>query len=153
MSIERKAIVWIGVLGLLTTGLCPPWIVVSPGVKAAAGYHLLFAPPADESLEVDALRLVVEWILIATVAVALIWSPPSRPMWVLIWSRVILPALGVIGAGGAFLAFFSRDITALHTFKMWLDQFFGSGYWPWVPVMIWLAGTIISDIRARKPKK
>jgi hypothetical protein len=41
-------------------------------LKSHIGYHCLFFPPADIFVEVDLQRLLLEWVLVALTALALL---------------------------------------------------------------------------------
>ena len=80
MSASRKSVVWIGVVLIVGSGLCPPWVSLwgpSGALRKPIGYYWIFLPPTEGFVTLDMPRLLVEWALVVAVSAALLFAAPA----------------------------------------------------------------------------
>lgn len=80
MGIRQKTILRVGALLVLITGVYPPWACVGvQGIRSSIGYQWIFTPPQNACLaaSVDLVRLLIEWVIVATLVAALYWIGPE----------------------------------------------------------------------------
>lgn len=77
MNKKQRAIVliWIGIMALM--GLCPPLLYHQFSGWEPRGYGFIFTIPS--SFKIDFTRLLVQWIVVALVAVALFLVMDKKP--------------------------------------------------------------------------
>jgi hypothetical protein len=85
---RSKAItVWIGIGLLVASGVYPPWM------HANRSYEWIFVRPRG-STQLDIIRLLVEWTIIAAVAAGFYFAPPkfrtrmAKHGWTRVWVRL-----------------------------------------------------------------
>jgi hypothetical protein len=80
VSFRQKIVLWSGVLLVVGTGVCPPWITrfgPAGNFKRPLGCHWLFLPPQAPNVDVDLSRLLIQWAMIGLVTASVCWAWPE----------------------------------------------------------------------------
>jgi hypothetical protein len=76
---NQKMFLWLGILGIVVTGLYPPWKFIN---ESPASLGFLYSPPSVVGglpVKLDITRLMVEWSLVGFITVGLIATAQKAP--------------------------------------------------------------------------
>lgn len=86
MRLRQVVVMWLGIIVVVVMGLFPPWRVNAVDFSVSEGYGFIWHPPEYRSpdgyrsgMQIDLTRLVVQWVMVASVTGGMILTLCGKP--------------------------------------------------------------------------